>query len=62
MIFYYCIIRMPLAKIFADTSLQTNGIWIAVLISHLAAMVTILIYYKFVLTKKIKEEMKLDVA
>lgn len=62
MIFYYCIVRMPLAKILANTSLKTNGIWIAVLISHLAAMVTILIYYKLVLTKKIKEEMKLGVA
>lgn len=41
MIFYYIIVRMPLAFIFSTfISLGLNGIWIAVLISHIIACIT----------------------
>lgn len=54
MFFYYCIVRMPLAKILANTSLQLDGVWVAVLVSHFAAMVTTFIYYKLVIDKRNK--------
>lgn len=37
MIFYYIIIRMPLAYLLSRSSFGLNGIWIAVLISHICA-------------------------
>lgn len=37
MVLYYMIIRMPLAWILSRGSLEINGIWIAVLISHVIA-------------------------
>lgn len=49
MIFYYIIVRMPLAKMLALTSLGLNGIWIAVLISHIAATIAGICYYKLLL-------------
>lgn len=44
MIFYYIVVRMPLAKILSMTSLRLNGIWIAVLVSHIAAAAASTIY------------------
>lgn len=37
MVFYYMIVRMPLAWFFNHLGLGLNGIWVAVLISHIAA-------------------------
>ncbi|OPJ64151.1 MATE family efflux transporter [Clostridium oryzae] len=53
MIFYYVVVRMPLAKIFSLSSLGLNGIWIAVLISHIAAVLASLIYN--IIFMKVKE-------
>ncbi len=39
MIFYYIVIRMPLAYLFSFWGLGLNGIWAAVLISHICAAV-----------------------
>lgn len=44
MFFYYIIVRIPLAFILSKTSLGLNGIWIAVLISHVAALIATNIY------------------
>lgn len=37
MVLYYVLIRMPLAWILSNTSLGLNGIWTAVLVSHIIA-------------------------
>lgn len=49
MFFYYIIVRIPLAFILSKTSLMLNGIWIAVLVSHIAALIAanIYLYRKF---------------
>ena len=40
MIFYYIVIRMPLAFVLSTfTTLALNGIWIAILISHIVACI-----------------------
>ena len=39
MIFYYIVVRMPLAYLLSRLSLGLNGIWVAVLISHVVASV-----------------------
>ena len=39
MIFNYCIVRIPLSMLLADTELALSGIWIAVLCSHIVAAV-----------------------
>lgn len=39
MIFYYIVVRMPLAYLLSRLSLGLNGIWVAVLISHIVASV-----------------------
>lgn len=46
MIFYYIVVRMPLAKLLSMTWLGISGIWIAVLASHIAAALASVIYYK----------------
>lgn len=58
MIFYYIIVRMPLSKILSITSLGLNGIWIGVLVSHIAAAIAGLSYFKILLKK---QEVKLEV-
>lgn len=46
MLFYYLIIRIPLAYVFSGTSLRLNGVWWAVLISHIvAAGSSIIVFY-----------------
>ncbi|MFD3157215.1 MATE family efflux transporter [Haloimpatiens sp. FM7330] len=52
MIFYYIIIRMPLAKLLSITSLGLNGIWIAVLVSHVAASLAGILYFKVSLKRE----------
>ena len=52
MIFYYIIIRMPLAKMFSVTALGLNGIWGAVLISHIAAATASSIYCRILVNRK----------
>ena len=37
MIFYYIVVRMPLAWLLSHLGFGLNGIWIAVLISHICA-------------------------
>ncbi len=43
MIFYYIVVRMPLAYLFSFLGFGLNGIWIAVLISHICAAVASII-------------------
>ncbi len=45
MMFYYLVVRMPLAWICSKTFLGLNGVWLAVLISHIVACVSATIYY-----------------
>ena len=40
MIFYYLVVRIPLAYVFSYIGLGLNGIWIAILISHIIACIT----------------------
>lgn len=54
MIFYYIIVRMPLAKILSMTVLGLNGIWIAVLVSHIAAAIASVLYCRHLLKQKAK--------
>jgi putative MATE family efflux protein len=54
MIFYYIVVRMPLAKILSITLFGLNGIWIAVLISHIAATIASILYYRKLLRQKVK--------
>ena len=37
--FYYIVVRMPLAYLFSHLSFGLNGIWVAVLVSHVVASV-----------------------
>ncbi|RDY22651.1 MATE family efflux transporter [Romboutsia maritimum] len=60
MIFYYIIVRMPLAKILSMNKLGLDGIWTAVLISHIAASIASIFYFKILLKKdNIKFDMEL---
>jgi putative MATE family efflux protein len=54
MVFYYIVVRMPLAKILAGTALGLNGIWAAVLISHAAAVIASIMYNRLFFRKKLK--------
>ena len=40
MIFYYIVVRMPLAYLLSYLGFGLNGIWFAVLISHIVASIT----------------------
>ncbi|MDS1002387.1 MATE family efflux transporter [Clostridium sporogenes] len=51
MIFYYIIIRMPLAKLLSATMLGVNGIWIAILVSHILASIAGFWYFASLLKK-----------
>lgn len=43
MIFYYIIIRIPLAYLFSYLGMELTGIWLAILLSHIVAcLVTVL--------------------
>lgn len=58
MIFYYVIVRMPLAKILSMTDLKLNGIWIAVLISHIMATIASIFYYQISLKKEMNKRLE----
>ncbi len=51
MIFYYIIIRMPLTKLLSATMLGVNGIWIAILVSHILASIAGFWYFASLLKK-----------
>ncbi|ENK1242076.1 MATE family efflux transporter [Clostridium botulinum] len=51
MIFYYIIIRMPLAKLLSATMLGVNGIWIAILVSHILTSIAGFWYFASLLKK-----------
>ncbi|NFV70542.1 MATE family efflux transporter, partial [Clostridium botulinum] len=55
MIFYYIIIRMPLAKLLSATMLGVNGIWIAILVSHILASIAGFWYFASLLKKKLQK-------
>jgi len=48
---------MPLAKILSMTDLKLNGIWIAVLISHVMATLASIFYYQIFLKKEINKRL-----
>ena len=52
MIFYYIIVRMPLAYLFSYLGLGLNGIWIAVLISHICAAIAAMLFSMLQLKRK----------
>lgn len=54
MIFYYIVVGIPLAKLLSITQLKLNGIWLAVLISHIAAATASLLYSRHMLKQKTK--------
>lgn len=51
MIFYYIIIRMPLAYLLSHTNFELDGVWLAILISHVIAAVSAAILFNFLLLK-----------
>ncbi len=51
MIFYYIIVRMPLAYLLSHTYLALNGVWCAILISHVVATVSAVILFNFLCLK-----------
>jgi len=53
MVIYYLAIRMPLAKILSIYN-GLNGIWTAVLVSHIAALIVALLLQYFVIAKRMK--------
>lgn len=52
MIFYYIVVRMPLAKVLSLTPLGLSGIWTAVLVSHIAATAASILYCRHLLKRK----------
>lgn len=52
MIFYYIIVRMPLAYLFSYLRFGLNGIWIAVLISHICAAIAAMLFSMLQLKRK----------
>ena len=60
MIFYYIIVRMPLAYLLSHLNLGLDGIWFAVLVSHvvasIAAGLTGTVYLKKENARKLKKE------
>ena len=52
MSFYYIIVRMPLAYLFSYLGLGLNGIWIAVLISHICAAIAAMLFSMLQLKRK----------
>lgn len=56
MIFYYIIVRMPLAYLLSYFGFGLNGIWVAILISHIAAGLTATI------TEKIQMQRALSIS
>jgi Na+-driven multidrug efflux pump len=44
MMFYYLVVRMPWEWIFSKIFLGLNGVWLAVLISHIVACISAVLY------------------
>ena len=62
MLFYYVIIRMPLAYVLSQTNLGLKGAWLAVLISHIVATVVCIICLKVLWNKNKHEIEKVEVG
>lgn len=56
MIFYYLVVRIPLSYAISYAGLGLNGIWVAVLISHVVACITAILTGTYSLKKNIKME------
>ncbi|VIG67428.1 MATE efflux family protein [Clostridioides difficile] len=56
MIFYYLVVRIPLSYAISYAGFGLNGIWVAVLISHVVACVTAILTGTYSLKKNIKME------
>ena len=56
MIFYYIVIRMPLACLLSRTYLALEGVWLAILISHVIAAVSAAILFYFLFRKMKRDE------
>lgn len=55
MVFYYIVVRMPLAYLLSCLGFGLNGIWAAVLFSHLVACVTASVTGTLVVKKKCRQ-------
>lgn len=51
MIFYYIIVRMPLSYLLSHTYLALNGVWWAVLISHVVAVISAAVLFNLLFFK-----------
>ncbi len=58
MIFYYIVVRMPLAYLLSYLGFGLNGIWAAVLISHVVASIAAAMTAIALIKKKEKVEAK----
>lgn len=56
MIFYYLVVRIPLSYAISYAGFGLNGIWVAVLISHVVACITAILTGAYSLKKNIKME------
>lgn len=56
MIFYYIIVRMPLAYVLSKGALMLNGVWWAVFVSHVVASISSVLVYKYFINKSRKKE------
>lgn len=56
MIFYYLVVRIPLSYAISYAGFGLNGIWVAVLISHVVACITAILTGTYSLKKNIKME------
>lgn len=56
MVFYYLMVRMPLAWYWSThTAFALNGVWYAVLVSHIVACISSCVYYCYYRKKKVSE-------
>lgn len=55
MVFYYLLVRMPLAWLLSKTAMGINGVWFAVLVSHIVAFVSASGVYKYSLKSVLKK-------
>ena len=61
MIFYYIIVRMPLAYLLSYLNLGLNGIWFAVLVSHVVASIAAALTGTMYLKKGYARELKKEI-
>ncbi|MGL6200718.1 MAG: MATE family efflux transporter [Lachnospiraceae bacterium] len=54
MIFYYLLVRMPLAWLLSKTAMGINGVWCAVLVSHIVAFISAVVAYKICIAKNVE--------